>query len=505
MNNTDAQLLAAENGELDIVSDIIRPTDIELISKNKNFNMSIARASHAFFMMINTRKGIWRDKYVRQAAAQAIDRNNIVRTIFSGYCEPINSWIPPVSPWALQGRTANMFNRAAARAKLKKRGFKWGLNGMLIAPDGKPVPKMKLLTPLAKVAPTTAELAEQVADCLRAVGFPVESEPMDFSAMLSKIGRKDYSLAVMAWSMGNNPDSLYSFYHSSMAIQGGNNLSGISDKQLDRVLEKIVAAKTKQEARAASDKAQIMLEDLVPTVPIYSRLAVAAVSNKWKNIVTTPRMTADNMWTIMLAEPKNGHQRPMKLLLAEEPRNLNPFTAGTAYSWQVLGMMYEGLLESNPFTLEDAPGLAKSWSVKASRNKTVISYKLKQGLLWSDGTPLTSHDYAATVRFLQKNKIPRFLDAVKNVVNVSCPSNLDIVVTLKGESYWYLDKLGGVPCMPAKVLGRISDWQNWNPLDKSQKYGPYGFVCTGPFLFESYRPGEYVMFVRNKNYRRLKQ
>ena len=523
VNNTDAQILAAENGDLDVVSDIVRPSDIQIISRNKHFDTSIARAFHAFFMLINTQEGIWKDKYVRQAAAQAIDRNNIVRTIFSGYCEPINSWLPPVSPWALQGRSANLFNRAAARAKLKKRGFKWGLDGMLIAPDGKPVKKMKLLTPLAKVAPTTAELAEQVADSLRAAGFPVEAEPMDFSAMISKIDRKEYSLAVMAWSMGRNPDSLHGFYHSSMNIPGGYNYSGISDKALDKALDGIVTAKTKAEARKASDKAQILLEDLVPSVPIYSRLSVAAVSNSWKNIITTERMTADNMWTIMLAEPRNanmkyeiknmmgsagkasGNKKIMRMLLAEEPRNLNPFTASSAYSWQVLGMMYEGLLETDPFTLDDAPGIAEKWSVNAGKNQTVIRFTLKPNLLWSDGSRLTSHDFAQTVQFIKKNKIPRFLDAVKNVKSVSCPTERDIVVTLSGESYWYLDKIGGMLCMPAKTLKAVRDWQNWNPLDKSQKFGPYGFICTGPFIFESYRPGEYVMMRRNENYRRLKR
>ena len=505
VNNTDAQILAAENGDLDVVSDIVRPSDIQIISRNKNFDTSMARAFHAFFMLMNTTDGIWKDKYVRQAAAQSIDRNNIVRTIFSGYCEPINSWLPPVSPWALQGRSANLFNRAAARAKLKKRGYSWGINGMLIAPDGKPVKKMKLLTPLAKVAPTTAELAEQVADSLRAAGFPVEAEPMDFSAMISKIDRKEYSLAVMAWSMGRNPDSLHGFYHSSQNIPGGYNMTGIADKNLDKALDGIVSARNKEEARKASDKAQQLLEDLVPSVPIYSRLSVAAVSNSWKNIITTERMTADNMWTIMLAEPKSGKKRPMRMLLAEEPRNLNPFTASSAYSWQVLGMMYEGLLETNPFTLEDMPGLAANWAVRAEKNKTVISFRLKPGLVWSDGSKITSHDFAETIHFIQSNKIPRFLDAVKNVKSVACPTDLDIIVTLSGESYWYLDKIGGMLCMPAKTLKAVKDWQNWNPLDKSQKFGPYGFVCTGPFIFESYRPGEYVMFRRNENYRRLKQ
>ncbi|NLV81715.1 MAG: ABC transporter substrate-binding protein [Synergistaceae bacterium] len=507
IRNSDAQILAAQKGDIDIMGDMALPSDIDRLSRDSRLTMSLARGFHAFFLLLNNKAAPWDDKYVRQAAAQAIDRNNIVRTIYSGYCEPINTWLPPVSPWALPESGKVIFDRKAARAKLKSRGYSWNLAGTLVTPKGKVVPKLKLLTPLARVAPTTAELAEQIADSLHAVGFPVEVEPMDFSAMISKLDRKDYSLAVLAWGMGRNPDSLYSFYHSDMDVEGGYNVTGAKDKELDETLHRLRFAKDKAEAEKASIKAQHLLTDVVPSVPIYSRFSVAAVSRKWKNVLTTDKITADNMWTLMMAEPVDGKMRTLNMVLAEEPRNMNPFVASSAYSWQVLGMIYEGMIGSDPFTLEDMPALAESWSVKTSGSgeatHTELLFKMKQGLKWNDGSSLTAYDIKATIDFLKKNKVPRFFDSVKDVKSVEAFDDGRLIVRMNNISYWHLNNVGSLPCLPKNIIDKIKDWQNWNPLDKTGKSGPYGLIGSGPFMLETYKPGEYVMMNKNVHYRML--
>lgn len=507
MTNPDAQIIAAEKGELDIISDITRPSDIDRLSKNTKLGMSLARGFHAFFILLNNQVAPWNDKYVRQAVAEAINRNNIVRTIFSGYCEPINSWLPPVSPWAIPEKTKNIFNREDALEKLKSRGYTRNIIGNLLAPNGQPIKKIKLLTPLARVAPTTAELAEQIADSLRAIGFPVEIEPMDFSAMISKLDAKDYSIAVLAWGMGRNPDSLYSFYHSSMDIPGGYNMTGTNNPQLDAALTRLRFAKDKTTAQAASIESQKLLSELVPSIPIYSRFSVSTVSKVWKNVLSTDKMTADNIWTLIMAEPKDGHKRTLNMVLAEEPRNLNPFVASSAYSWQVLGLIFESLIGSDPFTLEDIPSLAESWNVKTvgvgKSMHTELVFKMRPRLKWNDGSSLTANDVKATIEFLQKNKIPRFFDSLKNVKSVELLKDGRLLVRMEGTSYWYLDNIGGLPCMPKQVLDRISDWQNWNPIDKVGRFGPAGLVGSGPFKLFEYKPGEYVMMKKNPYYRML--
>lgn len=505
--NADAQVLAAENGELDIVGDIARPSDIDRLSADPDLKMSLARGFHAFFLLMNNTQAPWNDQIVRQAAAQSIDRNNIVRSIYSGYCEPINGWLPPVSPWASPDSTRNIFDPAAAREKLLSHGYCFNFAGKLTAPDGCPLPKIALLAPLSRVAPTTAEMAERLAESLNATGFNVEVEPLDFSAMIARLNRKDYSLAVLAWSMGRNPDSLYSFYHSSMDVAGGYNITGTHDAALDAALTKLRFAADKALAEQASAEVQRLLAELVPSVPVYSRFSVAAVSKKWRNILSTDKITADNIWTLMMAEPCDETKRTMTMALAEEPRSLNPFTASSAYSWQVLGMIYEGLIATNPFTLKDMPDLAEKWHVGTSNEggtvHTVLRFKLKENLHWNDGTPLTAGDLKATIDFIHKNEIPRFFDSVKDVVKTEALNARELTVTMKGVSYWYLDNIAGLPWMPARIVGNIKDWQNWDPIDREEKFGPCGLVGAGPFILEEYRSGEYVMMKRNPYYLRL--
>lgn len=215
------------------------------------------------------------------------------------------------------------------------------------------------------------------------------------------------------------------------------------------------------------------------------------------------------MWTLIMAEPADGKERPLNMVLAEEPRNLNPFVASSAYSWQILGLIYESLIGTDPFTLDDMPSLAESWSVETVTNDgkehTRLTFRLRKGLKWSDGSPLTAGDVKATLDFLKKNSIPRFFDSVKNISSVRVTDSTQLTVDMDGTSYWYLDNIGGLPCMPAKVLQKVNDWQNWNPIDPKGKFGPYGLVGAGPFMLDEYRPGEFVMMKRNNHYRMLEK
>ena len=83
ITNPDAQILAAEAGELDILSDIARPSDIDRLGADPKLKMSLARGMHAFFLLLNNKNFPWDDAVVRRAAAMSIDRGAIVRMIFS--------------------------------------------------------------------------------------------------------------------------------------------------------------------------------------------------------------------------------------------------------------------------------------------------------------------------------------------------------------------------------------------------------------------------------------
>jgi hypothetical protein len=54
----------------------------------------------------------------------------------------------------------------------------------------------------------------------------------------------------------------------------------------------------------------------------------------------------------------------VKWIWGEEPERLNPCYAGTVYSWDILGKTMDGLIDVNPYTHADMPGMAWSWKIE---------------------------------------------------------------------------------------------------------------------------------------------
>ncbi len=507
VRDPDAAILALERGKLDVLGDITRPSDIRRLSKDQRFSLSMAAGFHMAQVGFNLRKSPWNFPELRRAAAMVVPRDRLVRELFSGYSAPLATFLPPVSPYCDKGAAAPGLDVEGARALLKKAGWSWDPSGVLVPPKSKqPLPPATILSPTAGVAPTTAELADRIAGALRELGIPVKAEPLDFAAMIQRIDERKFDLYLMAWQLGRDPDSLYSFYHSSMDVRGGYNQTGLKDPEVDRLLEALRYAPDEPSARKAAAEAQRALADRLPIIPIYTRYSVAAVSKAWRGAVVTKAAAADNSWSLLSMAPASGGARPLYWALGDEPKTLNPFTASTATDWQVLGLLYDTLLAVNPNDLSDLPWLARSWKVEtlagAGGARTRLAFSLRGDVLWQDGTPFTARDVKETLLFLKKNSIPRYVDAVRNIDSVTIPDDRTVVVTMKNVSYWHLHSIGGLPLFPGSLLARIGDWRSWQPARTPLpgKPGLTELYGTGPFVFREAKAGDFVRFTRNERF-----
>lgn len=507
IRDPDAQVLAIEKGDIHVLGDITRPVDVERLSRNPELDLSLAQAFHGFFLGFNIRRSPWNRKELRHAAWMAIPRERIVRDLFSGYAAPLASFLPPASPYYAKDLPVPPQDLEGARRILEKNGWSRDSIGILIPPGSDtPLETMKLLSPTAQVAPTTAELVTRIVASLNSIGIPLEVDPMDFSTMIARLNDHDFDSYVLAWSMTRDPDSLFAFYHSSMDIKGGYNIPGIHDPELDRALEALRQAPDEISAREAAELSQRILADRLPVIPIYSRYSIASVSKQWKDPVKTKVTTADNTWSLLNMEPADGVDSPLYWCLAEEPRALNPFSGGSAYDWQVMGIIYDSLLAIAPDSLEDIPWLAREWEVETleedGNRRTRLTFKLREDVLWQDGEQFTGEDVKATIEFMKSNNIPRYLDNVRDVLKIELPDKHTVQITMKGVSYWYLHNIGGLPIVPEHIIRGITDWKNWQP---SKQENPVNsdltqLTGTGPFIFREYRRGEYVRFSRNDNF-----
>jgi peptide/nickel transport system substrate-binding protein len=502
----DAALLAMSTDKLDVLPDIYRPVDVDRLCADGDAELSMAASFHGFFLTFNTRKFPWDQKALRQAAVQVVERRKWVRDLFSGYCEPMSGFLPAISPFCDTDALAPPGGADEARKRLEEAGWTWNRAGWLVAPDGRELPTTKILCPPSSVAATSTEIAALFADALISVGVPAEIEPLDFQTMLARVDVGDFDACTNAWTMSRDPDVLYSFYHSSMDVEGGYNMSGISDRELDEVLSDLRYAPDESAAREASSRAQRLLAELCPVIPLYSRYSISAMSKNWDGIFETDRNTSDNLMTLISMTPKDGGERPIYWNIQEELRTLNPLVSSTAYDWEVLGTIYDTLISVDPYTFEDMPWLAEKWSIETDEKGSVLNFTLRDGLAWQDGRPLTVEDVAYSIQFIKDNSVPRFFDSVKDIESIEFDKDARTLrVTMSNVSYWHLHNIGGgVLVMPKHILENVPDWRAWQPGNRPYKALDgtelTELIGSGPFTFRESRTGEYVHMTRNENY-----
>src|SRR5215469_3791331 len=80
-----------------------------------------------------------------------------------------------------------------------------------------------------------------------------------------------------------------------------------------------------------------------------------------------------------------------------EPDTIDPDRADTSWEINIIGDMFLGLTTED-INAKPIPGAAESWTV--SPDGLVWTFKLRAGLMWSDGVPLTASDFVFGFRRL---------------------------------------------------------------------------------------------------------
>jgi peptide/nickel transport system substrate-binding protein len=160
------------------------------------------------------------------------------------------------------------------------------------------------------------------------------------------------------------------------------------------------------------------------------------------------------------------------------------------------------LVEFDHTTQTYVPGLAETWTTGPDRLS--VDIRLRDGLKWSDGQPLTSSDvaFALEAAYDERNKAEVFRDALlingkPITVKVIDDRNLQFVLpeTIAApENYLY-----NIAALPRSVLeaeqkaGRLSEaWKITSP--------PTSMVSSGPFVVASAAAAERIVLKRNPYY-----
>ena len=187
-----------------------------------------------------------------------------------------------------------------------------------------------------------------------------------------------------------------------------------------------------------------------------------------------------------------AQDKVLKVVMHSDLKSLDPIWNGS-YIVRNHGYMVYDTLFAVDDTFQVRPQMAESWQV--SEDGLVTTIRLREGLLWHDGTPVTADDCIASlerwqVRDSMGQKLAAFLEQYRAV------DQRTFQIVLKERFGPLLEAIGKPSVVvPFIMPRRVAETDPFRQIDD--------YTGSGPFVLKTdeWKPGEKVVYVRNPRYR----
>ena len=207
-----------------------------------------------YFYRFNTQLPHLGDARVRRALAMAIDRDQIVEHVTQGGQLPAYAFTPP-GTLGYTAPPAFGHDPEAARALLAEAGY----------PNGEDFPPTELLYNTSEGHRKLAVAIQQMWK--RELGIEITLNNQDWKVYLDSVNQGTYQIARAGW-IGDyvDPNSFLDMW----LTDGGNNRTGWSDPEYDRlVLQCAPTAADRERRHDCFRAAEALLMDAMPVIPIF--------------------------------------------------------------------------------------------------------------------------------------------------------------------------------------------------------------------------------------------
>ncbi len=205
------------------------------------------------------------------------------------------------------------------------------------------------------------------------------------------------------------------------------------------------------------------------------------------------------MLATMLGPVSAQAAKSVTIAFPQEPDSLNPMYttmtfAGYTYQLYLAGAWdYDQDLNPHPVLVAEIPSLENGG---LSEDGTVITLRLRDDIVWSDGEPITSADFVFTYEmYMSEANSPLTRDPYDRVASVEAPDERTVVVNFTEPYAPWLGLFQRV--LPRHVLQPVFEAEG--TLDNAA-WNRAPTVASGPFVFDTWEVGSFIRFVRNENY-----
>jgi len=169
--------------------------------------------------------------------------------------------------------------------------------------------------------------------------------------------------------------------------------------------------------------------------------------------------------------------------LGSDPAQLNPAITTNGSVHTAASLLYDGLVALDD-SLRPTPGLAERWEVE--NGGAQYRFHLRQGVRWHDGVAFTSHDVKFTFeQLLLKYHARTRASMAPTFERIDAPDDSTVVFVFRRPYAPLLQQLdvSEAPILPEHLFAK------GDPLHNPANTAPVG---TGPFVFDTWVPGDHV-------------
>ena len=196
---------------------------------------------------------------------------------------------------------------------------------------------------------------------------------------------------------------------------------------------------------------------------------------------------------------------------SSEPEWLDPSRCSDSTGGEIIWNTFEGLVQAHPETLKPLPAIATGWEVSADGRRYTFFLRPSQ---WSDGHPLTAHDFVFSFRRLvdpqtaSKYASNGFIftggaeiargEASPDTLGVRAVDELTFEVELVDPLPYFLNFLSFYSFMP--IPRHLLEDLDRRGIDPDLWTRPEHVVCNGPYRMTEWRFRQQMVFEKNPLY-----
>jgi peptide/nickel transport system substrate-binding protein len=219
-----ARLAAIRTGEIDLTMDV-PPDSLDGLRRDPNVVVAETNSSAVWYVALNTRHPVLKDRRVRQALNYAVNKEAIIRDILRGTAIVSHSPMSPVYGAYYEEKTQRYpYDLERARALLKEAGHGGGFDLTFFVPES------------GSGMQSPVEMATVIQANLAAVGVRVKIQTMEWGAYLKKY-LEGPDMAEMSWNPSiGDPDHMMYMLLSSDRFPPAFNAGFYQNPRVDELL-----------------------------------------------------------------------------------------------------------------------------------------------------------------------------------------------------------------------------------------------------------------------------